>query len=59
MLLCKKSLEGDRLGNEQAIVEVRGLVFDNLSPRGMPKEDWLNDFHCQGEEFILKEGNDQ
>jgi hypothetical protein len=57
----------DRLGNEQAItangkhygVEVRGLVFDNLSPRGMTKENWLNDFHCQSEEFILKEGNDQ
>ncbi|MGL5035967.1 MAG: papain fold toxin domain-containing protein, partial [Microcystaceae cyanobacterium] len=39
-------------------VEVRGLVFDNLSPRGMAKEDWLNDFHCQSEEFILKKGND-
>ncbi|MFM7573238.1 MAG: papain fold toxin domain-containing protein, partial [Snowella sp.] len=40
-------------------VEVKGLVFDNLSPHGMTKEDWLKDFHCQSEEFILKEGNDQ
>jgi hypothetical protein len=38
---------------------VRGLVFDNLSPSGMTKEDWLNDFHYQSEEFILKEGNNQ
>ncbi|MBZ8178565.1 papain fold toxin domain-containing protein [Oscillatoria salina] len=36
-------------------VEVRGKVFDNLSNEGMRREDWLNDFHCPSEEFILEE----
>ena len=50
----------DRIGNDQSItingkhygVEVRGRVFDNLSPQGMTRDDWLKDFHCQSEEFI-------
>jgi hypothetical protein len=36
-------------------VEVRGRVFDNLSVQGMRREDWLNDFHCQSEQFIVEE----
>ncbi len=53
----------DRLGSQQSItmngrhygVEINGLVFDNLSPQGMTREAWLNDFHCQSERFILEE----
>ena len=36
-------------------VEVRRRVFDNLSPDGISREDWLNDFHCQSEQFIVEE----
>jgi hypothetical protein len=36
-------------------VEINGFVFDNLSPQGMTREAWLNDFHCQSERFILEE----
>jgi hypothetical protein len=36
-------------------VEVRGLVFDNLSSEGMTREDWLNDFHCHSEQFIVED----
>jgi hypothetical protein len=35
-------------------VEVRGRVFDNISTNGMTREDWLNDFHCPSEEFIVE-----
>ena len=53
----------DRLGNDESItingkhygVEVRGRVFDNLSPEGMMRDDWLKDFHCQSEEFMITE----
>ncbi len=52
-----------RLGSDQTItmngkhygIEVKGIVFDNLSPDGMTREAWLNDFHCQSERFILEE----
>ena len=54
----------DRIGSDESItingkhygVEVRGRVFDNLSAEGMTREDWLKDFHCQSEEFIITEG---
>lgn len=36
-------------------VEVREKVFDNLSSGGMTKEDWVNDFQCFTEEFIVDE----
>ena len=36
-------------------VEVRERVFDNLSPKGMTRDDWLKDFHCQSEEFMITE----
>lgn len=53
----------DRLSSSESItdngqhygVEVRGLVFDNISPKGMRREDWLKDFHCQSEQFLVKE----
>ncbi len=43
----------DRIGNDQSItingkhygVEVRGRVFDNLSPQGMTRDDWLKNVH--------------
>lgn len=35
-------------------VKVLGLVFDNLSSRGMTLEDWQDDFHCPSEEFIIE-----
>jgi Papain fold toxin 2 len=34
-------------------VEVRGQVFDNLSPAGMAMEDWVQDFHSLSDEFDL------
>ena len=56
----------DRVGSDESItingkhygVEVRGKVFDNFSPEGMTREDWLKDFHCQSEEFIITEGGE-
>jgi hypothetical protein len=42
----------DRVGSDRSItingkhygVEVRGRVFDHLSPKGMKREDWLKIF---------------
>ncbi|MEG4486386.1 papain fold toxin domain-containing protein [Microcoleus sp. D2_18a_B4] len=53
----------ERLGVEESItvngkhygVEVAGLVFDNLSTDGMLREEWVKDFHCQSEEFVVEE----
>jgi hypothetical protein len=53
----------DRLGSDESIsingkhygVEVCGLVFDNLSTVGMTRQEWLNDFHCPSEEFVVNE----
>jgi Papain fold toxin 2 len=36
-------------------VRVRGLIFDNLSTTGMTEADWLKDFHCPSDEFIITE----
>ena len=36
-------------------VEVRGLVFDNLSTDGMSKEEWLKDFHSPSDQFVVEE----
>ncbi|MEG4322149.1 MULTISPECIES: papain fold toxin domain-containing protein [unclassified Microcoleus] len=36
-------------------VEVRGLVFDNLSTEGLSREDWVNDFYCRRGKFIVEE----
>lgn len=53
----------DRHNREESItengthygVEVFGKVFDNLSSEGMSREEWLNDFHCASEQFIVDE----
>lgn len=53
----------DRRGLDESItengthygVEVFGKVFDNLSTEGLSREDWVNDFHCLSEQFILDE----
>ncbi|MBW4476356.1 MAG: hypothetical protein KME54_05645 [Tolypothrix brevis GSE-NOS-MK-07-07A] len=34
-------------------VVVKERVFDNLSTEGLPTEDWLNDFQCPSEEFLI------
>ncbi|MGL4501185.1 MAG: papain fold toxin domain-containing protein [Planktothrix sp.] len=36
-------------------VEVQGQVFDNLSSDGLPRREWIQDFHCIGEQFIVEE----
>jgi hypothetical protein len=36
-------------------IEVFGKVFDNLSDVGMSRGDWIKDFHCRSEKFILEE----
>lgn len=36
-------------------VEIRGLVFDNLSTDGLSTEDWVNNFSCRRGEFIVEE----
>ncbi len=36
-------------------VEVFGLVFDNLSRQGLPRDEWINDFSCRSGEFYLEE----
>jgi hypothetical protein len=56
----------DRLGGEESIatngkhygVNVRGLVFDNLSDNGMTQTEWLEDFHCPSDRFTLSELGD-
>ncbi|MEA5567346.1 papain fold toxin domain-containing protein [Anabaena sp. UHCC 0399] len=53
----------DRYGDSESItdngihygVEVLGLVFDNLSPQGLPLDEWINDFSCRSGEFYLEE----
>ena len=36
-------------------VEVLGLVFDNLSPQGLPRSEWINDFSCRSGGFSVEE----
>ena len=54
-LLCQGVSDSITINGKHYGVEVRGKVFDNLSSQGMSREDWLNDFHCPSEEFILNE----
>lgn len=35
-------------------VEVRGKVFDNLSPEGLILEDWVKDFYSLSNEFEVE-----
>ncbi|OCR01637.1 hypothetical protein BCD67_19325 [Oscillatoriales cyanobacterium USR001] len=36
-------------------VEVRGRVFDNLSAQGMFRTEWVKDFSCPSDEFVVEE----
>ena len=36
-------------------VEVYGLVFDNLSSYGLPRDQWVADFICPSGKFIISE----
>ncbi len=36
-------------------IEVRGKVFDNLSPFGLLRENWLKDFSCHSGNFFIEE----
>jgi hypothetical protein len=56
----------DRVGGEESIsmngkhygVKVRGLVFDNLSDKGMTEPEWIEDFHCLSDRFTIAELGD-
>ena len=39
-------------------IEVRGKVFDNLSPEGLSLQDWIQDFHSMSDEFSLTHFDD-
>jgi len=45
------------INGQHFAVEVRGKVFDNLSSQGLSRDDWLKDFHCHSEQFVLIELN--
>jgi Papain fold toxin 2 len=53
-LMGQSNNESITINGKHYGVEVRGRVFDNLSSSGMIKDDWINDFHCQSEEFDIK-----
>ena len=36
-------------------VEVFGLVFDNLSIYGLPRNEWIGDFDCPSGQFRVDE----
>ena len=36
-------------------VEVMDKVFDNLSDKGLSREEWISDFRCRGGRFIIEE----
>ena len=36
-------------------VELRGLIFNNLSIEGLTRQDWIKDFQCPSEQFIIEE----
>ena len=39
-------------------VKVRGLIFDNLSDKGMAEAEWIEDFHCLSNRFTIAELGD-
>lgn len=47
--------ESITLNGQHYGVEVEGRVFDNLSSEGMTRDEWLRDFHCASEQFIMEE----
>jgi hypothetical protein len=43
---------------EGKVIELRTRYYDEdyiISAEGMTRENWLKDFHCQSEEFIITE----
>lgn len=36
-------------------IETYGMVFDNLSPTGLTRSDWLQDFDCASGEFKIEQ----
>jgi hypothetical protein len=56
-------ITSDRYGLDESItengthygVEIIGKVFDNLSPEGLSREDWVKDFSCLGGSIIVDE----
>ena len=56
----------DRVGGYESIsmngkhygVKVRGLIFDNLSDKGMIEAEWIEDFHCLSDRFTIAELGD-
>jgi Papain fold toxin 2 len=60
------SLRLERLGIGESItsngihygVEVRGRVFDNLSSKGLTREEWIQDFSSRNDQFLVEELED-
>ena len=56
----------DRIGGEESIsmngkhygVKVRGLVFDNLSDKGLAESEWSEDFRYLSDRFTIAELGD-
>lgn len=56
-------ITSDRYNSEESItengthygVEIFRKVFDNLSEDGLAREDWVNDFRCLSNQFVLDE----
>lgn len=36
-------------------VEIQGRVFDNLSSNSLTRNEWILDFHCISDRFIVEE----
>jgi len=59
--ILSKRLEGRGIDDSITLngkhygVEVRGLVFDNLSAEGLIREYWIKDFNCPSEQFVIEE----
>jgi len=47
--------ESITVNGQHFAVEVRGKVFDNLSAQGLSRDDWLKDFHCHSDLFVMTE----
>jgi Papain fold toxin 2 len=54
-LECQGVTESITVNGKHYGVEVRGLVFDNLSTDGMLREEWIQDFHSPSDEFVVEE----
>ena len=36
----------------------KGLIFDNLSDKGLTEAEWIEDFHCLSDRFTIAELGD-